>query len=164
MATQVKREKWKSKGFVYTVRDNGKLISWKKSAKGFTLLKAQTIYKQNRSFQENITKTRLRNVSEYVVKVKSVGNYYTGSPGKSRRIPKESQYFVSGMFKGREITARSYKIGTGPVQTRQDAYKNAWESFLMRLSQESGGKYDEDEGYAKLGKVKDIREGWVYYK
>lgn len=165
MKQLIKVENWNKKGRYFVARDaNGRFIESRR-VKGSKLTKIQAteIYKQNKTFYESIRKELLSKFSEYVNEQPTTISERTTRP--SRR-PKGTtvQYVVSGWYKKTKIAARSSAIGTPLIKTARQAKEDAWQRFLALLGEKAGVGYDEDEGIKLIDKVKNLKEGWVYYR
>ena len=157
----VKREKW-GRRYVYVVRVKGKLQTWK-NVRGSKqkLPTLRRIYKLNKTFnpQIKLTKEKLTNVT-LISKTKTSSIDERNKPAITTKPSKKAMYSVEGYINGERIVANSMTDSDIPAKRKK---RDAWESFLERVSQVSGGDYDADEGLKYINQVKNIREGWVYY-
>jgi len=161
----VKVERWKNKRVYVARNEKGQLLSWRKVAGSkIKLSDAKRLFKRQRSFRKDVQVVRLKKVSE-------VSELRTSSIKKKDSKPlfakpkKDAQYVVSGYHGKKHIVARSFKIGsTTLVKSSQEAKNDAWSRFLMIVGEETMNLYDEDEGIKNIDKIKNIKEGWVYYR
>ena len=157
----IKRENWKGK-YIYVAREKGRIIT-KQRVKGskFKTKQLKDIFQQQGSFSTKfkVKRQKLTNV-ELIERTKK-----TTIEQRNKKIPiktpsNNAMYSVSGYVNGNLIVANSMKDSyLTPSQKR----KNAWKSFLERLSNLTTGEYDADEGLKQIGRVRNLREGWVYY-
>ena len=146
-----RRRKYKDGYYVVALDDKGKRVTRKKwSPTDFTLDDAKKVFKKNQTFEEHLQKFRLTNYYEVV----------DSRPSPRRRRSGKYQYFISGMFKGVEVSGRSDQF---PVQfPKKPLVEQAEYRFYSNLSEVAFGKYDEDLG-RKVLNVTNKREGFVYY-
>jgi len=159
----IKRENWNGKLRVVARDEKGRLQTWKKWSRKFTVPKAQKLFKQNLTFKERIFKQNLKNVVEVTD--------FSGIP----KIPRtainkgvtEKQYVVRAtLISGKVISARSLSV---PLSTPNKVIRDqAFESFYARLDgfvmgvSESG---DPNRGRKFFKDLKGFKleEGLVYY-
>lgn len=166
----IKYENWK--GTRYAVARIDGRIDQRRKVKGTGLKKQDFVdlYKKQNSFYKNRIRDRRRHVTENTwlkdVKLETGENpSWNRKPIRKPDEPK-AQYMVQGLVNGRMYYGRSPKVGTYPwIQTSQEAKKEAWDNFLKRIGKEQGLAYQVDEGISIIedGRVRNIKEGWVYY-
>lgn len=164
-------ENWKGKRFV-VARSNGKFVTFRNidgsRFQDYDLSDFKRIYSDTGTFYENKYKRKLTNVSEVVQLENTSLNDRFGAPVKKPRV-NNPQYIVSGFYRGKEVHARSLKLGTPLCETRQQCKDYAWKRFMYVLGAKVAGKEvntdpaDLDRGLRSINQVYGIREGWVYY-
>lgn len=156
MSIRIQRENWKGT-YVYVARNNGKLITYIKQ-KNTKLRKTQLQerFKLQNTFKSGvrIQRERLTNVIEVRETTQSSADRKRVTPIKQPR--KQALYEVSGTIGNKLIVARSSYEDTNKRDT-------AWESFFERVAQSQGDEYSADDGMKYINKIRNIREGWVYY-
>ncbi len=182
MATQnkspIKSEKWKT-GRYAVVRDKKGRFLAKTPLKGKSIHKLNEIYIKNNTFNINIRKQKLTNVTEYTKTIKQVNlNNFLNQKPFSKQIKTNKRfamYEVSGKVGLKTVYARSQRVGhpealpnmrtSSKEDNIKEAIKTAWENFARRVSQVlNSNNYEVD-----LKAIEDnvdkssIREGWVYY-
>jgi len=165
---RLKVENWNGKR-VFVVRDNKGRIESRLKYAGSKLTKEQAKqrFKENNTLKKGVKKTinKLSNFTEISELRKS--SEKGRLTRKTGRVPKAEiiQYMVSGYYKKQRIDARSKKISSYLKNQRQTAKKEAWNNFLKRVHKEIlNDGYDSDEGLKLIDKIRNIQEGWVYYK
>jgi len=162
----LKRETWNHK-HVWVVRSSGKIQTWRfYKGSRLTKSKAQELYKNNFTLHEDKFKktTKLTNFNEISTVTSTTianrGNNLISSPPSGKVI----QYVVEGLYKGVVVSARSARVGSKLVNNHNQAKEDAWDNFLGLLSYKAFNVSDEAEGIKVLGKVTNLREGWVVYR
>ncbi len=153
----IKRENWKGK-FRVVAREKGKLITWGKWSRKFTIGKATSIFKQNNTFRKDLVRTRLKNVSEVID--------FSDSPVKpSADRSMFFQYFIEGFDKKNNIRvsarSRQFLVGERKEVLRDEALQN----FYKIYAQKRGQEYDSDIGKKLFedANASITRQGFVYY-
>lgn len=152
----LRRENWNGR-FVVTVRDKGKIVSWRLwSPKTFTLKDAASKFNQDKTFTEGVRKQQLTNVVEII------------DTRKQPRKGKFFQYIFVGKIKvgGRvvDVTGRSDQVPmgtriTGPREQARERFFNAISSVLFSTSDPRLGMEALDNN-----KVFDVEEGTIVYE
>ena len=170
-------ENWKGKRVFVARTDKGQLIAWRKVAgSGLTADEAREIFKENMTFYRGVKKTTelLSNLKEKTLSTATHISRRDVRPAIKKPSGVTVQYFVSGIYQNNEIVVRSNRVSDdSPIKTAMSAKHQAWERFLEQLHwyatgtqfDERGFKkfYDAGEGVNYIDKVKNLREGWVYY-
>lgn len=173
----IKREKWGNR-YVIAVREGNKIATWRPWSRKYTLRRAMQVYAERGTLNERLEKREytLVNVKETEITAKSsyIKSDRSFKKEKGARLQfaknvKSIQYIVKLFLNnGKVIVARSLNVFNRDGSRRlsnNEARDMAWNSALSRLSSSFGGKYDADDSYDMIGKkVKEIREGWVYYR
>ena len=159
----IKRENWNGKLRVVARDEKGRIQSWKKWGKKFTISRAKKLFATNQTFKERIFKQKLKNVVE-VTDFSGVPKIPRASVNKGVT---EKQYVVRAtLISGKVISARSLSV---PLSTPNKVIRDqAFESFYARLDgfvmgiSESG---DPNRGRKFFKDLKGFKleEGLVYY-
>jgi hypothetical protein len=146
----ITEEKINGKRYIVARNDKGTILEKQLLKEDITTLRNR--FKENGTFEENKKVDRLKKLTEVTIY-------------KDTKTPptRTAQYVVEGTYKGVKLTARSQKIGEKLTPTPSVAIERARINFYRLLSQEISGGYDEAEGKENIDKVKNLREGWVYY-
>jgi hypothetical protein len=146
-------------------RLGGRFAGPKRAIAGTGLKKIDfvSIFKQNGTFDANIKRTRLTNVTEMekTIKVSDVSK-----PPKKPRGYKEGQFVVKGRVNKEMIVGRSLKLGSVLCETEQKCIEYAFNKFYLLIGEKVSGNYNADEGMRAIdqNKIKNMRYGWVRYK
>ena len=161
----MKVETWRGRWY-FVIRDSKGRIVTRRKYRGSGLIKkeAMQIYKQNKTLYKEKTRKKLEKVNEISHLLDSSIKSLESKKPIVEPDTKDGQYIVTGTYKNREIYARSQKKGSAFAKTNEQAKEEAWNSFLRQLSYIILNKSDEDEGIKLLSQVKNLKEGWVYYK
>jgi len=162
MKKGVRVETWKGKRY-FVVREKGRIVTYRTYAGSkLTLSQIKEIYKKNNTLRENLKKTVLQHVSEYVdTATTKKDSYYSTKTTKPRQ--NDAQYVVEGYYGTQHIVGRSHKLGTGFAKTKEQAKAEAWNNFLKALSYTLFSESDADEGLKNIDSVSGLREGWIWY-
>lgn len=175
----LKLQRWKKgnkRRNVFVDRDDkGKLISWhyQKGTK-LSLTRARQIYSEYKTLKK-VKGERIKKQKEVLTNFRTITRTIPTKAGKDGNLKRKNiafskprgtfhQYVIEGKLNGQTIYVRSHKVGTREAKTSREAKEWAWETFLERISDESGAGYDADEGIKYLDDVTDLREGWVSYE
>lgn len=165
---RVKREFFKGKSY-FVARDSQGRIKAKirEKGSGLTSYTAKQLYKENGTFKKEIKRDRiiLTNVIENQLTKNTTLSSRFKNPILRKPSKFNSQYFVSAEYNGKIIVGRSHFVRKESLfaADSKEAKKEAWNTFLKRLAEESGLSYDEDEGVKQLSLVTNLKEGWIYY-
>lgn len=169
--TGLRREIWKGKAY-WVVRDKkGRFVS-KTKVKGSKLrtkTQASERIKEKGTFKRGIKIKRqtLTNFIESTETRKAIEKSWKKpiSTRPKKVSDKEAvMYHVEGTYRGQRIYASSQKFGAKFARDYQQMKDRAWKNFFKRLDQVETGGYDADEGLKILDQVKNLREGWRYFK
>lgn len=175
----LKLQRWKvgdKKRNVFVDRDSkGRLISWhyQKGTK-LSLTRARQVYAEYKTLKK-ANGERIKKRKELLTNFRTITRTIPTHATKEGELKRKKiafskpsgtfhQYVIEGKINGQRIYVRSHKVGTREAKTSREAKEWAWETFLERISDESGGGYDADEGIKYLDDVTDLREGWVSYE
>lgn len=156
MGVSIRRENWNKK-FRVVVRSKGKLVSYKAWSKKFTVAKAESLFKTNKTLNENIFRTKLKNVSEVVDT--------SDRPRKPRGQTGSYQYFVEGVDRKNNIRisarSRQFPLSVPAEEIKTEALFN----FYQRYAQARGEDYDAQIGRKLFDDANGsiTRQGFVYY-
>lgn len=165
---KVKREFWKGTSY-FVARDSKGIIRAKIKEKDskLTYENAKELYKENGTFTRQIKRERvfLTNMyenSEY--KRTSLNNRFK-KPELTKPKGNNVQYYVSGELNGKTIVGRSHFIRKNSIfaSNIREAKAEAWNTFLKRIAEESGLSYDEDEGITQIQRIRNLKEGYIWY-
>ena len=164
---KIKFEIWGGKKYI-VVRDNkSKIITRRRAKYKDSIVKARQELGNNLTFKKDLIKSK----SVFHNKTKEITLLTKSNVNRQRKLQsfnipdrRSVQYIVEGTLNGQKIVARSSTIHSFDRQSKENARNQAWYNFTLRLSNPDGeGGYDEDEGKEILSKVKNVREGFVYY-
>lgn len=165
---QVKRENWKGT-YQWVARSDKNKIITRRRLKGSKLSKQRAIdlFSSNGTFHANRYKKveKMKNVTEVSTMKETSLNLRYKKPYSSQPKYKVTQYVIEAEYKGKTVAGRSQRVGKDTLsRTAKEAKERAWTNFINRLSEAAGFGYDEDEGIKLIDRVKNLREGWVYYR
>ena len=160
----------------WVARENGKIKTLRPvtESKIQSLQEARNIYKKTGTFYTDRFKsdTKLTNVTE--VSETRPSQFVTSVTEKQSTLrqlqkptPKPRQainpaYVVEGLYEGRTIASRS--LTRSAYQSDEEARNDAWDNFLRGVATTIGQSSDAEEGIRLLSKIRDVKEGWVYYR
>jgi hypothetical protein len=174
----IRRER-RGKRFFVVVRDddNNVLSSRRWSQTRFNLAFAREKFRLQGSLQDGVSVNRKLSKLDEFTQMKAVTRKKDGTFGRRRlsKPPRAAQddrgrmivqYQVTGTFRGVRITGRSSKLGTPLSKTPDDARERAYKNFFARIGNLAQGQigYDSDTGMKFIDEVKNVVEGWVYYR
>lgn len=160
---KISRELWNGKYWIVG-REKGRIISRVKWNRSNSVGKIKKLYSRNRSFDENISVTKLKNVKEVSVRGKT-----DKLPTTIRRKNLQYSYYFEGIISGKK-RERVYAVSMQHPKTYpvDKARSEALENFYYRISALDKDVYDETIGKAKLKSLRsnnliEVREGIRYY-
>lgn len=162
----VKLETWKGKKVVVARNKKGQILDLSRK-KDTNIAEIRERFKKTGSVRKNITKKREK-LTNFTEVIQTAPTNENRKPKARLSRPKAAlvQYVVSGIYQGNKVTARSQKIGGNSlINTAKGAKDQAWNNFLSRLGEiaDPSAQYDADTGKQVIDKVRNLREGWVYY-